>query len=181
MLSAIGFASGLHYARAVGVEQIINIKGCFEFGLWALLSGSSFGSCFGRLALSCLKNFGMLFLGCLSWGTFLLVPVSLFGISFKMGVCFSFASGILRWQGILEILFLMVLSLLVMAAAVLFSTVILNRCLYHSRVKHIDMTDKNFFLGSLAALGIFFVCIAVLLALCCFTNNHLYGFFNTFL
>jgi membrane protein len=181
ILAAVGFATGMHYAGILGAEQIEAAKGCFEFGLWALFSGGGYGACMGSLALSCLKNYGMFILGCFSWLLFLTVPITLFGIGFKTGVCFSFVAAILRWRGIMEIAFMMLISLIILASAVLMTVAILNRCIYHQNLKRWDNTDKNFFFHSLTALGAYFICFAVLLALCCFTHNNLNGFFNTFL
>ncbi len=181
IIAAIGFATGIHYAGMIGTEQINSIKGCFEFGLWTLLSGGSYGACLARLMVSCLKNYGMLLLGAFSWLLFATVPFTLFGISFKSGVCFSFVAAVLQWRGIVEILFMMLLSLLIMAAAVFFAVTIFNRCIYHRNLKRFDTTDKNFFFRSLTGLGAFFICFTVLLAFCCFTSNYLNGFFNTFL
>ena len=181
MIAAVGFAAGMHYSGMLGAAQIEAAKGCFEFGLWALLGGEGYGACAGRLALSCLKNYGMLLLGCFSWLLFLTVPLTLFGIGFKTGVCFSFVAGVLRWRGIVELIFMMFVSLIVLAAAVLLAIAVLNRCIYHQNFKRMDNSDKNFLFHSLIALGAYFICFAVLLALCCFTQNHLNGFFNTFL
>ncbi len=181
IIAAVGFSTGIHYSGILGAEQIEAAKGCFEFGLWALFSGGGYGECIGKLVFSCLKNYGMFILGCFSWLLFAIVPVTLFGVGFKTGVCFSFVAAVLRWRGIVEIIFMMFVSLIVLAAAVLLAIAVLNRCIYHQNFKRMDNSDKNFLFHSLIALGAYFICFAVLLALCCFTQNHLNGFFNTFL
>ncbi len=181
LVAVTGFATGINYKQMAGNTIFSVGKGCFEFGLLYLFAGKTLKKCIFGALVSSFESFAVMCAGALSWLTFLLMPLELFGISFKMGV--SFACVALPFSTIkLPSAFPMLLFVLtVMFAFVLLASAVTERRVYHSRKRKLDSTDADFIKYLAAGFIIFFLINVVFIMFSHVTNIGLKGFFGTVL
>lgn len=178
IIGLIGFSAGYNYYSG---NTLSEIEGCFVFGFASLAMGKNAKEFSLTLIKDLIKNY-LLF----SLGAFVkfLIPFSLIGlfaINFRTGVFFSCVMHVLKFKGIVEIIFLAFLSLFVLATSIFACERVLERFSYHMISHRLDSTDGEFLLKSLCFCIAFGLIMFVLLILCRFTKNSIFGFFNSFL
>lgn len=178
LVALVGFFTGLNYYSSNSFEEI---KGCFEFGFASIMCAETLGENVKKLLLSAAKNFLLLFSG--AYFSFLL-PITfftLFGINFKMGVFLACVAKTLSLGGIVEILFVFLLAAIVFLLSLALSFFVLEKNIQFRISKRFDYFEGIFILKSIGFLVAFVALVFIFLLACRFTNNSIFGFFNTYL
>ena len=180
-IGAVGFSTGIHYQRIIDLNTLSVAKGCFEWGILALMNGEKIGKCLIESIISVLKHFFIMAVGVLNWLTFLLVPLEIFCISFKTGICMSFFIKNMMTVSIFEKTAVSLFLILMMLASVVFAAVTAERRTYHMTLRGFDLTDKKAILfGTLLTLCTV-LCAVLFVVWCAIPSNAIYGVLNTIL
>lgn len=177
-LALVGFFTGLNYYSENSLEEI---KGCFEFGFVFLLCGEEILKSLKRLIFDAVKNFLLLF-SC-AYVSFLL-PLAffaLFCLNFKMGVFCACIAKTLGFSGIVEIAFVLFLSAFILMCSVVQVFVAWQKNNEFKIYRRFDNSQLTFILKNVGFLGAFIFIMMIFLLACQFTNNSIFGFFNTYL
>ncbi len=178
LLALVGFFTGLNYFSQNPLEEI---KGCFEFGFAALMCAEEFSKSVKALVLDAVKNFLLLFSGAF---LFIFIPLtlfSLFSLNFKMGVFLACVAKTLAFKGVVEIIFVVLLCAFVFASSVSLAFFVIEKNLQFRQKRRFDYLDGIFIFKSIGFLTAFILIILLFLLGCRFTNNSIFGFFNTYL
>ena len=181
VISVIGIATGINYQKTVSNETIKLFKKSFEFGLYNFFFGESFFLIFFSLFFSLVKHFVVFSLAAFWWWTYPLIPLNLFGIGFKMGIVMSFVISILKINGLLEIIALLIIVFFIMFVAIIFCKNITDKRIKLNRYNKIDYTDIRFILISGICVLVLTLILIFLFFLSKYSGLKLYGLFTTFL
>ncbi|MBR2861545.1 MAG: hypothetical protein IKB86_06880 [Clostridia bacterium] len=181
VLVSIGYSTGIHYQKIIGLNVLSVAKGCFEFGLLSLLLGKPFSNTVLELLGSSIKHFFVLGLSSLSKVLFPFLFVNLFGLGFKLGVCTGTVISAFGLKELLPNLFIVLFSVIIMIFSSVFAYFVFNRQIYRLRIKRIDSSEIEFYKQTSKGLVIFLIILFLMLCLASFTNLGLKGFFNTVL
>ncbi len=174
----LGISVGINYQKIAGDNTLKIAKNCFEFGFYDYLCGSSYLKIFFSLLISFFKHFVIFSLGKIFLFFTPIIPINLFGITFKMGVVLSYIISIMRTNGFLEIIYMGMLCVIIIGSFMIYSLILLTDG-GQKNVK-VNMNIKSFFV---CAMIIFVVCLFILFLM--FLSDALsmktYGILKTFL
>lgn len=178
-VAAIGFAAGMNFS--VNFDVYENAKRCFSFGVYEFFQGKDFYKIFFSSIISTIKFYIIHICGIFSWWTFPIMPINLFCISFKIGVTSSFVLNILGFSNMVESVYFVLIICIFLIYALLFSVSVLERKIYHLRIKKFDISDFEYLKKTLLCAFLFIAIINCLYTVSSGLGLKLFGFFNTFL
>ena len=179
--SIVGFSAGMNFFDNVDTYTVESAKGCFEFGLYQILTNEKEFVVFIMILFSALKYIGIMIVGIFSWWLFPIVPMNDFFLGFKMGVAACFAFKIMGIGGFFDCALLSVLIVGILVFMAYVSYVILNRRLYHVKNRRIDTTDKIFLMKTLLYVIIFVFAVYFFFVFLKLSQSRLCGLTQTFL
>ena len=181
LLVSIGYSTGLHYQKIIGLNVLTVAKGCFEFGLLSLMLGKTISSSVAELLVSSLKHYFVMGLSSLNKMLFPFLYINLFGIGFKMGVCTSTVTFSLGINGVFSAFYIILFSLIVMLFSAFFAYCVFNRQIYRIKINRITNEEIMFYKKTSKGLLTFLGTILILLCFGNFAFFGIKGFFNTLL
>ena len=181
VLILIGISTGMNYQKNFDSKLIDSMKKTFEFGLFNFFGGDGFYQICFFMLLSFFKHFLVLSSGAISWITYPVMLLNLFGVGFKFGTVFYFLFSVLGLSGFVEIIIISVILIYIIFLFILYSKRLTDLRLKISLLKKIRYEDYRFLIISFFQ-GIFSMLVLfVLYVLLKNTSLKLYGLFKTFL
>ena len=179
-VSLIGIATGINYQKQLNDTTITVIKKSFEFGLYEIFYGEQFLKIFIDVFVSVLKHFIVFFIGGISWFSYSVIPLNLFGIGFKLGIVLSYVTSMLKLKGVFEFFVLIIILFLIIVIFNFFCMQITMHKINNS-IKKNNYFDKEFIYKTFVIFGIMIISIIVIYFLVINIKLNLFGLFKTIL
>ena len=181
LIFLLGYFTGSNFFDNISIDMISHTRGCFEFGLIAIIEGDGPYAVFIKMIKDAVKHFLLMAPAAFFRLMYPLMVVDHYCVGFKVGVATSVIFGLFGLKGIGECFFIVLYSIVVCAFFVCFTCGISARISIRGRNSRFNGSDIAFLKSNGMIFGLFITLLGIVFSLSKVFGLRIIGLSGSFL